>query len=285
MELPISRTIAIKDAGYDESWLQDMIWENPSILGLGDLETVAKEQVVSSGGKLDILLKDPFDDTMYEVEVSLGPTDPHHIIRTIEYWDLVRKKWPKRSHIAVLIAEKITKRYFNVINLLSNNVPLVAIQANIIQINEEKSLHFTNILDAYEEPEDATSQPSGNYDRDYWKSKSEKTLKVVEYIRQLTSDIYENPTVGINKSYLTVTSSTYNQLSVRKRFGDSVLIEFRFGNKQDEIREILDQYELQYNEKEKHFTMQLNANKILDGELDETLKKIAELNNRWWVGE
>jgi hypothetical protein len=31
--------------------------------------------------------------------------------------------------------------------------------------------------------------------------------------------------------------------------------------------------------------MQLNANKILDGEYDETLKKIAELNNRWWVGE
>lgn len=285
MNLPVSKTISIKDAGYDESWLQDMIWENPSILGLGDLETIAKEQVVSSGGKLDILLKDPLDDTMYEVEVSLGPTDPHHIIRTIEYWDLVRKKWPKRSHIAVLIAEKITKRYFNVINLLSNNVPLVAIQANIIQINDERSLHFTNILDAYEEPEDSTSQPSGNYDKDYWKSRSEKTLKVVEYIHKLTSDIYENPTVGFNKSYLTVTSSTYNQMSVRQRAGDSVLIQFRFGNKQDEIREILDQYELQYNEKDKHFTMQLNANRILDGEYDEILKKIAELNNRWWVGE
>jgi antitoxin component HigA of HigAB toxin-antitoxin module len=285
MDFPISKTIAIKDAGYDESWLQDMIWDNPSILGLGDLETVAKEQVVSSGGKLDILLKDPLDDTMYEVEVSLGPTDPHHIIRTIEYWDLVRKKWPKRSHIAVLIAEKITKRYFNVINLLSNNVPLVAIQANIIQINDERSLHFTNILDAYEEPEDSTSQLSGNYDRDYWKYRSEKTLKVVEYIHELTSNIYDNPTVGFNKSYITVTSSTYNQLSVRQRAGDSVLIQFRFGNKQDEIREILDQYELQYNEKDKHFTMQLNANRILDGEYNETLKKIAELNNRWWMGE
>ena len=56
MDLPISKTIAVKDAGYDESWLEDMIWDNPSILGLGDLETVDKEQVVSSGGKLDILL-------------------------------------------------------------------------------------------------------------------------------------------------------------------------------------------------------------------------------------
>ena len=45
MDLPVSKTIGIKDAGYDESWLQDMIWENPSILGLGDLETEAEYQV------------------------------------------------------------------------------------------------------------------------------------------------------------------------------------------------------------------------------------------------
>jgi hypothetical protein len=30
MKFPILKTIAIKDAGYDESLLQDMIWDNPS---------------------------------------------------------------------------------------------------------------------------------------------------------------------------------------------------------------------------------------------------------------
>ena len=57
----------------------------PSIRGLGDLQPLNKEKSQSSGGCLDILLKDREDNTMYEVEVMLGETDPSHIIRTIEY--------------------------------------------------------------------------------------------------------------------------------------------------------------------------------------------------------
>ena len=44
---------------------------------------------------LDILLKDPQDDTMFEVEVMLGETDETHIIRTIEYWDNEKRRWPQ----------------------------------------------------------------------------------------------------------------------------------------------------------------------------------------------
>ena len=33
-----------------------------------------------------MLLKDPEDDSMFEVELKLGATDETHIIRTIEYW-------------------------------------------------------------------------------------------------------------------------------------------------------------------------------------------------------
>ncbi len=43
---------------------------------------------------------------MYEIEVQLGETDPSHIIRTIEYWDLVKRKWPQRQHFAVLVANE-----------------------------------------------------------------------------------------------------------------------------------------------------------------------------------
>lgn len=124
-DIPISKTVSISDAGYNEEWLQNQIWENPSSIGLGEIESMTKETSVSSGGRLDILLKNPENDTMYEVEVMLGETDPSHIIRTIEYWDLIRRKWPQRQHFGVLIAEKITKRYFNVIQILSNNVPLI----------------------------------------------------------------------------------------------------------------------------------------------------------------
>ena len=100
-QIPIAQTIPIREAGLDEYWLQDQVAENPGCLGLGDLEALARERRQASGGRLDLLLKDPEDDTMYEVELMLGETDETHIIRTIEYWDNEKRKWPQRQHVAV----------------------------------------------------------------------------------------------------------------------------------------------------------------------------------------
>ena len=61
MEIPIASTLSIREVGFDEFWLQDQIYENPSCLGLGELEAVSKERRQSSGGRLDILLKNPED--------------------------------------------------------------------------------------------------------------------------------------------------------------------------------------------------------------------------------
>ena len=59
------------------------IAENPSILGLGDLELHDRERRQTSGSRLDLLLQN--DDQRYEVRLQLGATDESHIIRTIEY--------------------------------------------------------------------------------------------------------------------------------------------------------------------------------------------------------
>jgi hypothetical protein len=96
-EIEIAQPIPIREAGLDEYWLQDQIADNPTCLGLGELEAIAKERQQSSGGHLDILLKNPEDDSMYEVEIMLGETDETHIIRTIEYWDNEKRKWPQTA--------------------------------------------------------------------------------------------------------------------------------------------------------------------------------------------
>ena len=87
--IPIGATRSIRDCGFDEVWLQDQIADNPNCLqlGSGELELVSRERQQAGGGRLDILLKNPDDDSMYEVEVMLGETDEKHIIHTIEYWD------------------------------------------------------------------------------------------------------------------------------------------------------------------------------------------------------
>jgi hypothetical protein len=66
--IPIGRTRGLRESGFDEYWLQDQIAENPACLGLGELELVSRERKQSSGGRLDLLLKDPGDDSMYEVD-------------------------------------------------------------------------------------------------------------------------------------------------------------------------------------------------------------------------
>ena len=105
-----------------------------------NLIAINKEKKQSNGGRLDILLKDKEDNSMYEVEVMLGKTDPSHIIRAIEYWDNEKRKYPQRQHFCVLIAESFDRRYFNVIQLMSLNIPMIAIQADLLEVNKEKIL-------------------------------------------------------------------------------------------------------------------------------------------------
>lgn len=76
-----------------EVWVHQRIAEDPSILGLGDLVLRDRERRQMAAGRLDLLLQDADTNHRYEVEVQLGPTDESHIIRTIEYWDIERKRW------------------------------------------------------------------------------------------------------------------------------------------------------------------------------------------------
>jgi hypothetical protein len=60
---------------YSESWVQDIIAEGPSILGLGDLVLRDRERIQARAGRLDLLLQDPETYKRYEVELQLGATD------------------------------------------------------------------------------------------------------------------------------------------------------------------------------------------------------------------
>jgi hypothetical protein len=226
-EIKTTTVLTIAYCGHNEFWLRDIIYKDPSILGLGDLQTVTKEITQSRGGRLDLLLKNPTDDSMYEVELQLGATDESHIIRTIEYWDNCKKLWPKRSHTAVLVAEKITSRFFNVVQLLSMAVPLIGIQANIIQIGDAKALHFTKVIDSYEEPEDVDPiQPS--YDEKHWVDKYPKTLECAQWYRDLLAHFYGDIPTKYFESYISLTVGGMARVWVSKRKNDRTLFDVKY---------------------------------------------------------
>jgi hypothetical protein len=99
----------------NERWVQARIVDNPSLLGLGDLDVKDQERRQPHAGRLDLLLQDPESNLRHELELQLGPTDETHIIRTIEYWDIERRRYPQYEHCAVIVAESITSRFLNVI--------------------------------------------------------------------------------------------------------------------------------------------------------------------------
>ncbi len=83
---------------FNEKWLQQKLTEDPALLGLGELVVKDVERRQLGAGRLDILLSDPESLTWYEVEIQLGSTDESHVIRTIEYWDLERRRYPQYDH-------------------------------------------------------------------------------------------------------------------------------------------------------------------------------------------
>ena len=185
--------ISLKDAGFSEIWLHEQICNDTSILALGKLSVKDRERVQPGGGRIDMLLLDSDDEneTWYEVEVQLGPTDPSHIIRTIEYWDNERRRYPAYEHIAVLVAEQVTARFLNVIGLFAGSIPIIAIQLNALKIGNQIVLNFVKILDQRQlrVDESDAGEDGGDVDRSTWEGRvGPKIMKICDRVADIANE-------------------------------------------------------------------------------------------------
>ena len=199
------KTIQLKNHQVlNERWLQDIIAEDPSIIGIGDVILKDKERIHQGAGRLDLLLQDADGIERYEVEIQLGATDESHIIRTIEYWDIERKRYPQYNHTAIIIAEDITSRFLNVISLFNGSIPLMAIQVCAIETAEGVGLHFTKVLDVQQLGlVDDDEEVAEVTNRDYWLKRG--TPKTVAMADKLLSYIHEfdpDAELNYNKFYI-----------------------------------------------------------------------------------
>jgi hypothetical protein len=189
---------------YRETWVQQRIAEDPSILGLGDLVLKDKERDQPRGGRLDLLFQDAESTTRYEVEVMLGSTDESHIIRTIEYWDVERKRYPQYDHYAVLVAEDITSRFLNVIGLFNGSIPLIALQMNAVKFDDHISLVFTKVVDALALGlADEDEEVQAVADRTYWENRGTKeTVALADDMLELIKTFAPELELKYNKFYI-----------------------------------------------------------------------------------
>jgi predicted transport protein len=188
----------------NEKWLQDRIGEDPSLLGFGDLVLRDRERPQAGAGRLDLLLQDVDASRRYEVEIQLGKTDESHIIRTIEYWDIERKRYPQYDHVAVIVAEDITSRFLTVIGLFNGFIPLVAIQLSAIQLGDTVSLVFSKVIDEMRlglvDEDEEVRVPA---DRGYWEKRgSKQTLAMADEMLGWLHELDPGLELKYNKFYI-----------------------------------------------------------------------------------
>lgn len=203
-----------------EKQMQDQIADDPTILGLGELETIGRERRQPKAGRLDLLLKDPETDKRYEVEIQLGKTDESHIIRTVEYWDLEKKRYPQYEHVAVIVAEEITSRFLNVIQLFNGAIPLIALKMTAYRVGEDYALTFVKVLDELTygpvDDEEALVEP---VDRSFWETDlgTKETLSLTDDLFGVVSEVEPAATLNYTKHYigLEVAGSAFNFVRFR----------------------------------------------------------------------
>ena len=186
-----------------EKWIQQLLVNEPSLLGLGEIDVKDVERRQPHAGRLDLLLSDVDADTRYEVELQLGPTDESHIIRTIEYWDTEKRRYPQYDHVAVIVAEEITARFFNVISLFNGFIPIIAIQVAAIEVAPDQvTLVFTKVLDRMTlgTDEEDEGEPT---DRNYWEARTvPAVMGLTDRIFDLVKQIDPDAEMKYNKYYI-----------------------------------------------------------------------------------
>lgn len=191
---------------YNEQWLHARIADNPKILGLGDVQVRDKERTQHIGGRLDLLLQEVENPRRYEVEIQLGATDESHVIRTIEYWDIERRRYPQYEHTAVIVAEDVTGRFLNVIRLFNGVIPLIAIKLQALRVGDQIGLVFTRVLDELPLTVLGDDEETREVvDRNYWVQRgSTATVKLAERVVEMVNTFAPGFEPKYNKYYVGV---------------------------------------------------------------------------------
>ena len=252
----------------NERWIQKLIAEDPALLGLGDLVLRDKERRQPRAGRLDLLLEDTDTGRRYEVEIQLGATDESHIIRTIEYWDIEKKRYPQYDHCAVIIAEDITSRFLNVISLFNGTLPLIAIQMRAFKVGANMTVVFTKVMDELErgpvdDDEDAEAAPT---DRAYWENRAAtKTVALADQMLSVLRELDPSLSLKYNKFYIGLEKDgrPYNFVSFKPlRNKLTFRLKLPRANELDEKIEEADLSYLEYNTKQNVYRLQLTQDDI-----------------------
>lgn len=276
VEFVIPKFVSLKNhSDINESRLQDYLVDNPELLGLGEVKVRDRERSQPSGGRLDLLMEDAETGTRYEVELQLGSMDESHIIRTIEYWDIERRRYPQYEHIAVIVAEDVTSRFLNVLSLFNGWIPLIAIQLRCVKVGETCSLIATRVVDVRQlgTEEEDEGIPS---DRAYWEDKaSPKSLELMDYVLEMIGKVEPDTSPRYKKHYVGLehAGKVRNYIVFKPTKSPMLIIEFKIPQSK-EITDKLENAGLPFSRSDQAYSVRVSKDDLIKKMRGEDLKDL-----------
>ncbi len=115
----------ITDLGKDEAWLQAWLKEQPSRLGLGELDPTDG----ATDDDRSFVATD--DDRCFSVDVQMGEMEASRGFGVLDNWARNRVRHPDKTHVAVLVTEAISDRYQTTLETLAEHLPLVVVELQV----------------------------------------------------------------------------------------------------------------------------------------------------------
>ncbi len=114
----------VSELGKDEAWLQGWLKEQPSRMGLGELEVT--DGAADDEDDRSFVATD--EQRCLSVDVRLGEMDASHGFQLLDNWARNRVRHPDKTHVAVLVTERTGERYRATLQTLSEHLPLVVVE-------------------------------------------------------------------------------------------------------------------------------------------------------------
>ncbi len=163
--------------------------------------------------------------------------------------------------------------------LISNSIPIIAIQASLVESNGVKSLFFTTVLNTYEELDDGTAVEEQSYDKDYWNKKARWVTDAAEALLPISAKHFENPSMRYLKQYISISSDSYNRVWFHKRTSPKALLILKIAAPmQDDAAALLDSASIGYTKKPESFRVTIDK-RTIESKSD-ALEKLMEFVKR-----
>lgn len=208
-----------KDAHFNESWLENTIFEHPEILRLGNIKIIARQKRQKDGiARVDLIAQSDSNE-VFVIELMLGLPDSSHIVRTLEYWLREKRRYATKSEVdvkAVLVAEQICEsRYKDVVGFLCEKMPLIVKEVACVRIDQIVTLHCTTVFDSTDDAQEDPSQPPVS--KETWEQQYPFTFEASKFVLEQVHLAEPTAKLKLNRKTTSISTGNTDEICARLR--------------------------------------------------------------------